>query len=144
MSLINGYSDDNKQTQTGLQKQYNYEAKFFVVKDTLCSVYRVTRHATKQYSYVGMTESAARNCAAAKTAQYTKTHKGWKLTYSDQGGLNVAAENYTACGAQAQAVHDQGGMWHTQINVNEQDEVWTTTLPAQLSSLFDETGDYDE
>ena len=83
MSLINGYSDDNKQTQTGLQKQYNYEAKFFVVKDNLCSVYRVTRHATKQYSYVGMTEGAAKDCVDDKITQYTKTHKGWKLTYNE-------------------------------------------------------------
>jgi hypothetical protein len=68
MSLLNSYSDDNKQTQTGLQKQYNYEAKFFVVKDNLCSVYRVTRHATKQYNYVGMTESAAKACVSDKVA----------------------------------------------------------------------------
>jgi hypothetical protein len=53
-------------------------------------------------------------------------------------------ENYTACGAQVQAVHDSGDMWHASINVNEQDEVWTLTLPSNLSSLFDETGDYDE
>lgn len=81
--MINGYSDNNKQTQTGLQKQYNYEAKFFVIKDNLYSVYRVTRHATKQYSYVGMTEGAAKTCVTAKIAQYTKTHKGWKLTYNE-------------------------------------------------------------
>lgn len=54
-----------------------------MIKDHLYSVYRVTRHATKQYSYVGMTESAAKTCVTAKIAQYTKTHRGWKLTYSD-------------------------------------------------------------
>lgn len=123
---------------------YNYEAKFFMVNNVIYNVYKVTRHCTKQYAYVGMTESAAKTCASDKTAKYTKTHKGWKLTYNEQQGVGVVAENYTTCGAEVQAVHDMGCMWRTEINVNEQDEVWTLTLPSSLSSLFDETGDYDE
>lgn len=35
-------------------------------------------------------------------------------------------------------------MWHTDIQVDENEDVWTKTLPGDLASLFNESRDYDE
>ena len=143
MGLKTAYSDDVKQTQNALMKQYTYEASFFVYAGVLYSIYHVMRHCTKQYSYVGLTESAAKSCASDKVTKYTRTYTGWKVVFENDA-VDIKPQNYTRLAARVQAVHDQGDMWHTDIQVDETEDVWTFTLPANLASLFDETRDYDE
>lgn len=143
MGLKTSYSDDVKQTQNALMKQYTYEASCFVYAGVLYTIYHVMRHCTKQYSYVGLTEGAAKTCASDKVTKYTRSYVGWKVVI-ENATANIKQYNYTRLAARVQAVHDQGDMWHTDIQVDETEDVWTFTLPANLSSLFDETRDYDE
>lgn len=143
MGLNTTYSDSLKQTTNGLQKVYTYEAKYLVYKNTLYNVFHVMRRCTKQYSYVGLTESAAKTCASDKVTKYTRSYVGWILDFQ-QDQLGIHPQNYTKLCARIQAVHDGGDMWHTDIQVDENEDVWTTTLPGDLASLFNETRDYDE
>jgi len=128
------YSNTNKQTQRGLCIVYTY------AYDSVAQVYCITRVCTKDYGYYGLTESDAKTCANDKITKYTRVTKGW--IYDKTNGWHY--ENCTRCQAQICPVHDAGHLWHTEIRVNERDDVYRGGLPADLSSVFDIQNDYDE
>lgn len=146
--MFDTLTNANKETQQGMKVWYVYEAKFYVIQHELTAVYHLTRHITKQYQYVGLTEAAAKSGAAAKTTQYTKQTRGWFFSPEDPQGPFIPRD-YTRVVAQVASQHTAGHMWSVQINVNQTDELWTTALPSNLKSAFDAVwpitdADYDE
>lgn len=146
--MFSSLTDANKETQQGLKVWYVYEAKFYVIQHQLTAVYHLTRHITKQYQYVGLTEAAAKSGAEQKTTQYTKKTRGWLFSPEDPKGPFLPSD-YTRVVAQIAAQHTAGCMWSVQISVNQTDELWTTKLPSNLESAFDAVwpisgADYDE
>lgn len=141
------YSNDNKQTRSGLCKRYSYTAdlvKFKYGQETEASihtVYCVTRVVTKSYSYNGLSEADAKTCASDKLTKYTNYKKGWY--FDKETGFHY--EDSAILNAQVAPIHDQGHLWHCDIQVNEkQVEYVIDHLPANLSSLFTDLTDYDE
>ena len=134
------YSDFNKETQNGFVVKYTFTSKMVDLgHDTITGtsvhdwrvLYCVTRVATKTYSYKGLTEEDAKQCAADKIAKYTRHRKGWQL-----GEDHIEYVDCTYCGANCTPVHDAGHIWHCDIQVNERDDVWTFDTPSNPKSLF--------
>lgn len=78
-----------RQVKTGLNIRYNFTSKlidlgeenlFGVWESDYYVLYCVTRVATKQYSYVGLTKTEAYNLSTSKTTDYTRRKKGWYLS----------------------------------------------------------------
>lgn len=67
--MFYSWSNANKITTNALQIQYTgtYTKTYHGLQ-----IYEFHRLATKEYSYVGMTEAAAKACQDAKLAQYTR------------------------------------------------------------------------
>lgn len=136
------YSNANKETKNGLCKRYVWTTTREKYGGHEHTIYRITRVCTKTYSYNGLTESDAKQCAQDKIAKYTRQKKGWY--YSEEKGWQY--QNCQTYQAQICPVHDSGHMWHTDIQVNEKDDVYRAdSLPENLESLFTWiTCDYDE
>lgn len=123
MGLLTSYGDSNKVTEELLNVSYN---SVVVASGEEATIRRFVRLATKRYSYVGMDLATARQCMAAKTAQYTYT----RANYSKDG------DTEKVLGAAVQAVKESAHMWRVDITVNIQDEVVTDTNPSDPSGLF--------
>lgn len=138
-------SNANKETQQGLKHWATYTTNFYVINNQLRATYHLTRHITKKYQYVGLTESAAKQGVLDKIAQYTKTLKGWQFRPEDPQGPFVPVNTSTVV-AEVVSQHTGGHMWSVDINVNQIDEKWTTSLPSNIESAFDAIvpSDYDE
>ncbi len=124
-----------RQVKTGLVIRYTYTSKLIDLGDINALgiwipnwyvLYCVTRVATKQYSYVGLTKTEAYNLATSKTTDYTRTKKGWYLN-----DTSITYTNETYCGAEINPVHSSGCMWQVDLNVSERDDMWV--LPAKNS-----------
>lgn len=145
--MFDTWTDENKETKQGLKVWYSYDTNFWgkVVNDKpSMQSSHIVRHISKQYSYVGLTEEAAKNCVNAKTAQYSKTLKGW---YFDGSDNTFKIRNVLQVVAEIVANHVAGHMWEVQINVNQTDDYWTKgEPPSDLSKLFGAIvpSDYDE
>lgn len=135
MGLLNYYDDTNKVEHTALKLWLAQTYHFG-------SYYRFSRTVTKTYSYVGMDKATALTCAYAKQAQY-QYHEG--LYNPDI----QATERKLVQGANVEAVHDDGGMWHVDINVDVNDrcafsyEGQGEPSIAYINSKF-ELQDFDE
>ena len=128
--------------------------------------YRVFRYATKSYSYVGMDETTAKACLNAKVSQYTRGYSrvvevdvpdssssnligGSGESQSEgEGHTHTELRNETTreCRSDIVAQHVDGHMWQVIINVNEEDEKYSYTLPANPASMFtaENQRNYDE
>lgn len=141
MALISAHSSTNKVTHTGLSVRYRSET------DTDRGLLVVTRYATKVYSFVGMTYSAARDCADAKAAQYLRKHASGYTVTTDADGISAVTPVYvtdTLCSIAM--THGEGDSWDVNISVSEQDVRATTdtsTAPAKLFAT-ENAWDYDE
>lgn len=106
--------------------------------------WEVRRTCTKDYRYIGLTEAAAKACAAAKVEKYTRTSYVWARK-TDTGYESAGVQ---ACQADIAAVHDEGDAWHVDVQVSEEDTVHVTgQKPAALADLFawiERACDYDE
>lgn len=164
MALLSAYNDYNKVTSTALNVKYSIEMGTMTKKVTTGGkgssgstqyidepYYRVTRYATKSYSYVGMDYNTAVACQNAKISQYTRPYSRiveilssdptWEPPIEDPEAeapefTVLSTENIIACTSDIVARHDAGGMWNVIINVNETDEKPSETLPANAASLF--------
>ena len=156
MGLLTSYSDYNKVTETALKVQYAVEPDRYEytgwVEDPERDVsswvtydrpyYRVTRYATKSYSYVGMDEATAISCQNAKVSQYTRSFsRGTQvevpdLDLPDHTRTVLSTETTRECRSDIAAQHVDGHMWNVVINVNENDEKFSYTLPANPASMF--------
>lgn len=141
MALLDSYGDFNKVTRSGLNKVYAYEAKY--IKDFGGMAYRYTRRCTKDYSYVGMDYDTAQACKAVKMEQYKRTIRGW--FWEPEQDPPFVPRNMVKYGAEVTVVNTSGDMWECRIQVNENEDVWSTESVSDIASLFNETGrDYDE
>ena len=156
MSLFANYSDKCKVTSSLLQIRYKiqYLMQKIEVQTTdddgnsatgtiFVRYYETTRYATKEYSYVGLTKAAARNCMDAKISKYTRQKT--QYAFDDQAGFinNPTME----CMARINAAHDTGGAWRVDISVAETDSIMTSDLPQNPASKFasiNSSREYDE
>ena len=156
MGLLSSYSDYNKVTSTALKVQYAVEPDRYEytgwVEDPERDVsswvtydrpyYRVTRYATKSYSYVGMDEATAISCQNAKVSQYTRSFS--RVTQvevpepdlPDHTQTVLSTETTRECRSDIAAQHVDGHMWNVVINVNENDEKFSYYVPLNPASLF--------
>lgn len=140
--MLNYYDDRNKVTDTALQIYYKFRTRFVQIDDTLYPQYNITRRAVKKYRYVGMDLTTAKACAAAKRTKYTRYVKGWR--WDPEQTPSWIPQNMSQCQADIAIVHVDGAMWNVEINVDETDDVWRSSLPSDFSSLFSIDCDYDE
>lgn len=148
MALFTSCTDANKVTHSAKKLWYSYETKFwpgqFDSDGNPLSATHITRHITKQYEYVGLTESAAKaQCqpgsqgTSTKLDQYTKITQGWVFnpTNDDGGGIFKPVSTQTLA-AEISAQYVAGTMWKLVINVNCVDNVWVEGVPTDLPSAF--------
>lgn len=140
------YDNRNKVESTLLQSQYITE-NLGRVGSTYQMKY--TRIRTKNYSYVGLSKTTAKNCVNAKLAQYTRTYYYW----SNERGywrMNRTFDNqYKACVANVQASKQEGELYNVEIQVNEECVIYSNgiifdeDLPRVFENYF-EGWQYDE
>ena len=135
--MLNYWAKKNKVTTKALQVQYvsSFSRRYHSV-----DVYESHRIVTKSYSYIGMTEAAAKACQAAKLAQYTRTFIQW---YNANGVWKGSSNQKIQCVANVSMNQDDGGLWSVSIDVNEDQQQYSTWIPIDYD-LFDYSLDYDE
>lgn len=136
--MFYSWSNVNKITTNALQIQYTgaYTKTYHGNR-----IYEFHRLATKEYSYVGMTEAAAKACQDAKLAQYTRKFVQW---YNENGYWSKMRQ--FKCVANVTMNSDGDGLWSVDISVSEDQlqynaAIDVTSIPYQL---FDLSLDYDE
>ena len=150
MSLLRKYGDFNKYTQTGLCIRYSMAEQN--------GLYLVTRYATKDYFYVGMTYETAQACAAAKREQYMRKHNQASIvaktsTVAQEDGTEKTATTYeiedtklyeSLCSISVN--HGEGDSWDVEIQVNEEETRGTKSSSTSPDSLFstENVWEYDE
>ena len=139
MGLLHSYGLHNQVTSQALSISYTSRAAKWVASqaDYLFEIHRI---ASKVYSFVGMDERTARACRDDKEAQYTRD----LTSYRNENGA-VSFRKTRVCTATIAMTHDDAGMWHVDVTVNE-DQVqygfgWELNTVYQF---FDTTFDYDE
>lgn len=139
MGLLHSYGLHNQVTSQALSISYTSRAAKWVASqaDYLFEIHRI---ASKVYSFVGMDERTARACRDAKETQYTRDI----TSYRNENGA-VSFRKTRVCTATIAMTHDDAGMWHVDVTVNE-DQVqygfgWELNTVYQF---FDTTFNYDE
>lgn len=134
MALLQDYND-GKVTHTALARRYSVGAK---VNDTY---YEVHRYTTKTWSYYGLDYATALSCRAAMETLLKRTFYFWRI---GADGTPVKDDALMMVDA-IEVVHDDGAMWHVDIQVNEDDMMYTDNLMTDPSLLsWPVTGDYAE
>jgi len=126
--MLSTLTDYNKVTQQLLM--VNYTCVPDVVNDTNC--FRITRYASKQYSYIGLDIASAEQGAQDKVKQYTRFIR----RYDIQNGQVVWSPAGMLSQAQIQATRDDGGLYTVDIQVNEVDEVLSLSDMNDYSQAF--------
>ena len=133
--LLDYYDERNKVEHTALKLWLEQTLK-------LGNYYQFSRTVTKTYSFVGMDKATAIACAYAKQAQFQYHENIWNTELQQP-------ERKLVQGANVEAVHDDGGMWHVDINVDVNDKCSFTydregePSSAYINSKF-ELQDFDE
>lgn len=131
------WSEHNKITTKSLQVQY---LASFVKTRYGTDIYEWHRIASKSYSYIGMTEAAAKACQAAMLAKYTRNFLQW---YNENG--TYVGRYSTVCVANVSMNGDEGGLWEVSIDVNEDQMQYSDYYLRGIPyHLFDLGLDYDE
>ena len=128
MELLSTWSEQtaHKVPDTDLDVRWEKERFYFpfVISNTGAAIsvaaipcWRIVRHATKEYRYTGMTQAAAKACAAAKRTQYARTYNSWDY---DSANHAFVATSVVARQAEIKARRVAGDLWEVAINVNEQ------------------------
>ena len=112
--MLNYFDDRNKEEESLLDEELTM-AVDSRVSNTFQYFWRITRHRTKEYMYVGMDRATAKACVAAKRAQYTHTFFNW--VFKDDKW--VRGSRYTACCATITSQKLTGNMWNVRISVDE-------------------------
>lgn len=148
MSLFTTYTEANKLTSSGLSVTYRQLPASCTNPTTGETVlyWEVTRMAKKSYSFVGMDEATAYECASAKRAQYTRA-----FARLDAGTLDPLTSlptmvNVRECPSDIAPQHGDSAMWHVQISVNEEDVKAVAAPVSDPASLFSAANSraYDE
>lgn len=157
MSLLTNWGPHNMVTEEALCVRYSQAF------NNEQSYWEVTRLATKQYRFIGMTEATAKACVSAKLAQYTRNYTQIierEIPASPGSDTMITVHVPIAvpeCMADIVAVREgDGNAWSVQIAVSEVDmrpyqfrnvgtnEFWQPC--ADPASLFPEANarDYDD
>lgn len=151
MALIEINTEENRVVHSGKVVTYakskiygTWEYLVGTVPQRFYSAWEYTRYCAKSYSYVGMTEAAAKLCAEQMVALYTRDVKvseweGNSDEFSDaSGGTMVMAEVVPR--------RTVGNMWQVDINVRETDSRTRIGGVYSPSTLFadENSRDYDE
>ena len=145
MGLFTTYNDENKVTHSGLAIRYSIEPEYKSVtlsgETYTTKYYRVSRYATKRYSYVGMDYTTARQCAEAKANQYYRNY-----SIIGMNEFDMQSETVKQCQADISYSHEAGKMWRCDIAVNEVDYKAAMERPASAAALFtaENNRNYDE
>lgn len=128
--MFDTHSDTNKVTRNGLLVRYS------VVPNG--SYKECTRTATMSYSYVGMTEAAAKACADEKIAKYTRRFA--------RIASATTCDFVTECKTDISLTHGEGCLWNVELSVNETDVKPSTASDPDLAAIFSDanTRNYDD
>lgn len=134
MALLTNYTD-GKVTHTALAVRYALGAK---VNDTY---YEVHRYTTKSWSYVGLDLTTAKTCAADMETLLKRTFHLWRIGAAE----TPVKDDAIMMPDSVAVVHDDGQMWHVDVQVSEDDMMFTDNPSNDLSLLnWPVTGDYAE
>ena len=101
----------------------------------------ISRTATKDYAFIGMTEAAAKTCAADKVRKYTRS--SYAADPDSYSGYIAAVEctaNIVVC-----RHDDDSDAWQVRIQVNEHDErVSPVSIPDPATFMGLDFRDYDD
>ena len=118
MALLTTWGKANRLVSSGLSVKYRQER----VRDRTLPYWKLTRYARKSYEYIGMTEAAARACAAAMTAIYTRRY--FTEPYLKAIGVNLYdwfTDDVYECQADINPHPIAGDDWGVSIDINETD-----------------------
>jgi len=148
-ALIEQYSSANREVESALSVIYykRLAQGTWVGTSVVSSTASVTysymdeyhRVARKQYKYVGMTELAAKTCAADMKTLYTRNvrYQKWNSTAGEMGDWESVAATGTEMSAEIVARHVAGDMWETTISVNEDSVFFSKTdTPRSYATIF--------
>ena len=119
MALYTTWSDANKQTDSGLMATYVSARDAPVVGADGWFWYKFERHRTKTFRYVGMTESAAKSCAATKYQQYMREYAPWTFASGAWTISHDVKDRYFLPVADVSVDHEEGMMWTVTISIDE-------------------------
>ena len=137
-NLKHVYDNTNMVTATGLSVTYKQHWNG--------TYWEVTRYAKKSYSFIGMDEETAYECAAAKRSQYTRAFARLDTSTVSQTPPLPEIVYAWECPSDIAPQHQDGGIWSVQIQVNEEDVRASLTVLTDPSTLFsaENARNYDE
>ncbi len=132
--MLTTLTDYNKVTRNPLEVWYEIEP---YEEYPLSVVQKVTRYATKNYSYIGIDYDTAKAGAKEKTLQYTAFKReysfdGTNITWQPAGQLPVA---------DVRPEKVEGGLYALDVDVNQQDSM---VLSVNSRNVGQQNFDYDE
>lgn len=127
MSLKTVYNDTNKVVSQKLAIRYSIDPS----DDG--AYYTVTRLASMQYSFIGMDEDTATQCAMAKVAQYTREYSKLRTV---PGQAIPSVVKVRECKTDIAARHQAGSAWNVEISVSETDVKAVAEAPLDPAALF--------
>ena len=154
MALLTTASDKNRQITSQLSVNYTtrrikgtWTAITANITETKTEAWEYSRTATASYSYVGLTEDAAKGIASNLRALYSRSFKVSEFCADDSSvyfRLFQDRDAGTQLMAQIVAQYDSGNMWSVRVDVNEMDTRlrFEAVSPVSLFSV-ENTRDYD-
>lgn len=121
-----------------------YEIEEVVYNEGLSKWYRVTRRATKKYSYVDMSEQTALAVAAEKVALYTRAY--FVDLRRRESETHPQSIGIVSCTSEIAVTNAAGPCYSVEINVFERDVRAAATRPTDPAALFtvENARDYDD
>lgn len=150
-NLFETYSDANKQMITGKTQTITCtpcgDPQYSVRRTTGGSWsvgwktwYKATCVSSAAYNYVGMTRAAAEQCAADMDTKFRRQKIAWEFRQYTEGGRTWMGwqqlpDTVPVLDSNIRVIHDQGAMYHVEIEVNCTDEKYTLT-PATVTFSY--------
>ena len=157
MALLSTISEANRVVSQGSTWTVDSQIVFvYSVKSTTNNVTTTTTHRVwnskvhlaKRYAYVGMTEAAARTCAADICNAYVLTQTKYALVYnkSSKSWSVISASNVEVLQASVTPMRVEGNVWQVEVNVAAEAEVLTDKTDSSsptVSTLMGYLADAD-
>lgn len=131
MALLTTATENNRQITSQLSVNYTvrrirgtWTAITANITETKTEAWEYTRTATASYSYVGLTESAAKTIAANLRKLFTRDYKVSEFCADDTSVYFKTFEDRDGGSqlmAQIVAQYESGNMWSVRIDINEMD-----------------------
>jgi len=139
--MLSTYTSANRVVSVGLLTQYQ---RVYDADSRERPFWEYTRIRTKAYSYVGLSESAAKTCAEAMLSYYTRTFPMYEWKF---GKWQKDGTTYQECVAEVSYQHEEGHLWRVDVQVNESAVIYSPDVIADLPAAFAAAGfnwSYDE